>query len=177
MAYNVFSPWVLPSYWGTACTAQGTFSLYLRVGAAHCTCTRVCYLYYYYGYRWEILLTMLLGSMLPQYMALSVSFVCRKKIVCPFVGLHCGCVPPPFENMCVRSLGYIVGVSPPSMKTCVSICWVTLWVRPPLCVSVQLVTLWVRPPLVCVLLLEDNLYRIIACCLLRFAAFFNFSFI
>ena len=36
-----------------------------------------------------------LGSMLPQYMAFSVSFVCRKKFVCPFVGLHCGCVPPP----------------------------------------------------------------------------------
>ena len=35
-----------------------------------------------------------LGSMLPQYMAFSVSFVCRKKFVCPFVGLHCGCVPP-----------------------------------------------------------------------------------
>ena len=33
--------------------------------------------------------------------------------MCPFVGLHCGCVPPPCENMCVRSLGYIVGASPP----------------------------------------------------------------
>ena len=55
----------------------------------------------------------------------------QKKFVCPFVGLHCGCVPPlvkicvsvrwgklwvrpPLcENMCVRSLGYIVGASPP----------------------------------------------------------------
>ena len=35
------------------------------------------------------------------------------KYVCPFVGLPCGCVPPPCENMCVRSLGYIVGASPP----------------------------------------------------------------
>ena len=39
-----------------------------------------------------------------------VRFVClcvcvSKKIVCPFVGLHCRCVPPPCENMCVRSLG------------------------------------------------------------------------
>ena len=57
-----------------------------------------------------------LGSMLPQYMALSVRFVrfvCQKKI-------------------------------------CVSVCWVTLWVRPPpsvkICVSVRWVTLWVRPP-------------------------------
>ena len=66
--------------------------------------------------------------------------------MCLFVGLHCGCVPP-FENMCVRSLGYIVGASPPFMKICVSIRWITLWVR---------------PPLMCVL----------ACCLHRFAAFF-----
>ena len=77
------------------------------------TCTRVCYLYYYYGYRWEILLTMLLGSMLPQYIALSISFVSSTKIVCPFVGLHCGCVAPPCENMCVRLLGKNVGASPP----------------------------------------------------------------
>ena len=33
--------------------------------------------------------------------------------------------------MCVRSLGYIVGASPP-VKIWVSIRWVTLWVRPPL---------------------------------------------
>ena len=64
-----------------------------------------------------------LGSMLPQYMALSLSklvlfclFV-KKKFECPFVGLHCGCAPPPSVNICVS-------------------------VR---CVSVQLVTLWVRP--------------------------------
>ena len=83
-----------------------------------------------------------LGSMPPQYMALFVCFVsfvcfvCPKKLVCPFVGLHCGFIPP------IR-------------------------------VSVQLVTLWGRPPLVCVLSLEDNLHChwIIACCLLRFAAF------
>ena len=35
-----------------------------------------------------------------------------KKFVCPFVGLHCGCVPPPCECMCVCLLGYIVGASP-----------------------------------------------------------------
>ena len=35
------------------------------------------------------------------------------KYVCPFVGVNCGCVPPLCENMCVRSLGYIVGASPP----------------------------------------------------------------
>ena len=60
-----------------------------------------------------------------------VSYVCQKKKLCvcllgfivgasslfenlcQFVGLHCGCVPPLWKNMCVRSLGYIVGVSPP----------------------------------------------------------------
>ena len=81
--------------------------------------------------------------MLPQYMALSVSqlvssaSLSKKKIVCPFVGFHCGCVPP-------------------SLKICVSVCWATLWVS---------------PSLVCVLALEDNLRWILACCLLRFAAF------
>ena len=51
--------------------------------------------------------------MLCQYIALCVcQCVSQKKIVFPFVGLHCGCVLP-FENMCVRSLGYIVGASPP----------------------------------------------------------------
>ena len=42
-------------------------------------------------------------------------------------------------------------------KICVSVRWVTLWVRPPpvkICVSVRWVTLWVRPPLVCVLSLD-----------------------
>ena len=95
--------------------------------------------------------------MLPQYMALSVSFasfVCQK-------------------NLRVCLLGYIVGASPLSVKICVSVRWVTLWVRPPpLCVSIQLVTLWLCPPLVCVLSLKDNLCWILACCLLRFAAFF-----
>ena len=55
--------------------------------------------------------------MLPQYMALSasqlVSFV--KK------------------NLCVCLLGYIVGAPPPPVKICVSVRWVTFWVRPPLC--------------------------------------------
>ena len=105
----------------------------------------------------EILLSLFLGSMLPQLMALSVSFVClfvKKKIVCLFIGLHCGCVPPHCENICARSLGYIhCGCVPPSVKICVSVRWVTLWVCPPLCVSVQLLTL--------------------ACCLFRFAAFFS----
>ena len=41
-----------------------------------------------------------------------------------------------------------------------------------ICVSVRWGILWVRPPLVCVLSLEDNLRWILACCLLRFAAFF-----
>ena len=35
--------------------------------------------------------------------------------------------------LCVRSLGYIVGASPPPVKICVSVRWVTLWVRPPSC--------------------------------------------
>merc|ERR1712243_291124 len=61
--------------------------------------------------------------------------------------------PPLCENMCVRSLGYIVGASPL------------------LCVSIQLLTLWVHPPHVCVLSLEDNHRWILACCLLRYAAF------
>ena len=41
-----------------------------------------------------------------------------------------------------------------------------------ICVSVRWVTLWVRPPLMCVLSLEDDFRWIHACCLLRFAAFF-----
>ena len=40
-----------------------------------------------------------------------------------------------------------------------------------MCVSVCWVTLSVRPPLVRALSLEDNLRWILACCLLRFAAF------
>ena len=51
--------------------------------------------------------------MLPQYMALSVSqlvtFV-KKKFVCPFIGLHCGCVHP---SVCVRSIDNTVGASRP----------------------------------------------------------------
>ena len=60
--------------------------------------------------------------MLPQYMALSVSLVSFVSFV-SFVE----------KNLCVRSLGYIVGASPPPVKICVSVRWVTLWVRPPLC--------------------------------------------
>jgi len=92
--------------------------------------------------------------MLPQYMALSITYVSKKKL-------------------CVRSLGYIVGASNPPVKICVSVRWVTLWIRPPLCVSVQFVTLWVRPHLMCVLSLEDNLCWILACCLLHFEVFFK----
>ena len=37
------------------------------------------------------------------------------------------------NNLCVRSLGYIVGASSPlPVKISVSVRWVTLWVRPPL---------------------------------------------
>ena len=53
---------------------------------------------------------MFLGSMLPQYMALCV---CQSKKIC--VSVHWVTLwvrPPPCENMCVRSLGYIVGASP-----------------------------------------------------------------
>ena len=89
--------------------------------------------------------------MLPQYMALSVgfvSYVCQKKI----------CVSVRWFTLWVRP--------PPPVKICVSVRWVTLWVRPPpvkICVSVRWGILWVCPPL----------RWILACCLLRFAAFFN----
>ena len=72
--------------------------------------------------------------MLPQYLALSVSFVCVcvQKYLCVCSMGYIFRASPTSENMCARLLGYIVGASP-------------------LCVSVQLVTLWVRSPLVCVL--------------------------
>ena len=87
--------------------------------------------------------------MLPQYMALSVSFVSVSKKICVSVRWVTLWVrpAPPCENMCVRSLGYIVGASPP------------------LCVRSIGNT-------VCFLSLEDNLHWILACCLLCFAAFF-----
>ena len=69
--------------------------------------------------------------MLPQYMALSVSFISQKKICVSVRWVTLWVRPPPFENICVHSLGYIVGASPPPMKICVSVRWVTLWVRPP----------------------------------------------
>ena len=97
-----------------------------------------------------------LGSMLPHYMAMSVlfvSFVSSKKICVSVRWVTLGVCPPTCENMYVHWLGYIMGASP-------------------LCVCVQLVILWVqRPPCVCPL--EDNLCWILACCLLRFGAFFN----
>ena len=102
---------------------------------------------------WEFL-----GSMLPQYMALCVSFVsCVKKKICVSICWITLWVrpPPPCENMCVRSLGYIVGASPP------------------LCLHSIANTVGASP-LVCVLSMEDNLRWILACCLLRFAAFFFF---
>ena len=77
--------------------------------------------------------------------------------------------------MCVRSLGYILGASPP-VKICVSIRWVTLWVRPPLCEYMCVRSLGYivgASPLVCVLSLVDNLRWILACCLLHFAAFWT----
>ena len=75
-----------------------------------------------------------LGSMLPQYMPLHVSFVCQRKVCVRLFGDIVGASP-----LCVGSFGNTVGASPP---LCVSVRWVTLWVRPP-CLSVYLVTLWV----------------------------------
>ena len=55
--------------------------------------------------------------------------------------------------MCVRSLGYIVGASPPPVKICVSVRWVTLWVRPPpwenMCVCSLGYIVGASPPRVC----------------------------
>ena len=54
------------------------------------------------------------------------------------------------KNLCVRSLGYIVGASPP-VKICVSVRWVTLWVRPPpwenMCVRSSGYIVGASPPL------------------------------
>ena len=38
-----------------------------------------------------------------------VSFVCQKKFVCPFVGLHCGCIPPSFVSFYWKTIffGYL----------------------------------------------------------------------
>ena len=55
-----------------------------------------------------------LGSMLPQYMALCVSLVSQSKKICVSVCWVTLWVRPPLcETMCVRSLGNIVGASPP----------------------------------------------------------------
>ena len=91
--------------------------------------------------------------MLPQYMTLSVSFVLFVK-----------------KNMCVRSLGYIVGASPPCENMCVRLLGYIVGASPPLCVRSIGNTVGASP-LVCVLSLEDNVRWILACCLLRFAAF------
>ena len=66
----------------------------------------------------------------------------QKKFVCPFVGLHCGCVPP-FENMCVRSLGYIVGASPPLWKYVCPFVGLHCGCVPPSCVPFHWKTIFV----------------------------------
>ena len=51
--------------------------------------------------------------------------------------------------MCVHSLGYIVGASPP-LKICVFVRWVTLWVHPPcenMCVRLLGYIVGASPPL------------------------------
>ena len=55
------------------------------------------------------------------------------------------------KNLCVHLLGYIAGASPPLLKICVSIRWVTLFVgaSPPLCVRSFGNTVGVSPPRVC----------------------------
>ena len=63
----------------------------------------------------------------------------------------CQCVSQ--KKLCVRSLDYIVGASPP-VKICVSVHWVTLWVRPPplceyMCVRLLGYIVGVSPPRVC----------------------------
>ena len=57
---------------------------------------------------------MFLGSMLPQYMALSVSQFVEKNLCVRSLGYSVG-ASPPFENMCVCSLDFIVGASPPPL--------------------------------------------------------------
>ena len=77
--------------------------------------------------------------------------------------------------MSVRWVTLWVRPSPP-VKICLSVRWVTLWVRPPPCenMCVRLLGYIVgASPLMCVLSLEDNLGWILACCLLRFAAFLH----
>ena len=61
------------------------------------------------------------------------------------------------KKLCVRSLGYIMGACayPPFENMCVRLLGYIVGAS----------------PLVCVLSLEDNLRWILACCLLRFAAF------
>ena len=64
------------------------------------------------------LINVFLGSMLPQYMALSVTLRLSKKICVSVRWVTLWVRPPLYENMCVRSLGYIVGASPPSLDPC-----------------------------------------------------------
>ena len=82
--------------------------------------------------------------------------------------------PLPCENMCVRSLGYIVGASPPWENMCVRSLGYIVGASPPcenMCVRSLGYIVGVSP-IMCVLSLENNLCWILACCLLRFAAFF-----
>ena len=76
----------------------------------------------------DFLHEILLGSMLPQYMALSVCFVCSLCVHLLDYIVNCGCAPA-CENICVCLLGYIVGTSTPR----VFVQLVTLWVSPPSC--------------------------------------------
>ena len=139
---EIFVPSSAPAYcpcctwWEYNCTGSGKNNQFSKLYTSAVVCTHCCdsptdcsdysgrkYIKYKVGY-----------TIFRQHAALIYGFVrqlvCQKKFVCLFVGLHCGCVPP-CKNMCVCSFGYIVGASPPSLKTCVSVRWVTMWVRPP----------------------------------------------
>ena len=91
------------------------------------------------------------------------------------LGYIVGASPPLCEYMCVRSLGNIVGASPPCENMCVRSLGYIVGASPPLyenmCVRSLGYIVGASPPCVCVLSLEDNLRWILACCLLRFAAF------
>ena len=71
-----------------------------------------------------------------QYAALSVSLVSfvEKNLCVRSLGYIVG-ASPPCENMCVRSLGYIVGASPPLCENmCVCSLGYIVGASPPLCV-------------------------------------------
>ena len=60
--------------------------------------------------------------------------------------------PPPCENMCVRSLGYIVGASPPCENMFVRLLGYIVGASPPLCVCSIGNTVGAFPPRVCPLI-------------------------